>query len=238
MITPSISVQEAIKAGKRIARPGQVMFFSGIGLCILLLVTNFSWWDFLLIPASVIVPTIYESWASLKWQIWAYEHVADIHQLQRSAELAGVLIRGSHERVPKIASASQKEILIALQERFKAEAVFIDDPTIAGRTPVLHANGQDEMLALNSAGIWTVSDGFFDWNLVSNERIPQVSYRRAIHPGRKGVRQSEYLFRFDHANGTFEIPLSVLDISVWELDLLLYIYRGRYALGQIPTNVM
>lgn len=242
MDTRSVSVQEAIRRGlKAVARPTANIMIAAVVVPVLLMIIYFSWWWLLLFPAGIITSNLYWGWAARNWQIWAYDNVSDIHQLQRSAEMAGLLTKGSHERVSSMLSIPQQEKLRTLQERFANEAVFVDDPSIPGRTAVYSSrssgsDGEPE-LALNSAGIWTLHDGFFDWRLIANERIPQVSYSRMRQTGRYGSVGGEYLFRFDHPNGGFEIPLSALRISVWELDLLLYIYRGRFAVGQIPTGI-
>lgn len=240
MSTRTTSVQDAIKTGlKEVGQPADIIFYSGIGLCILLMCVDFSWWYLVLIPSAALVSTIYVNRATAKWKIWAYDNVCDIHQLQRSAELAQLLARGSHERANGLMSSTQRETLKTLQERFHCEAVFVNDPLIPNETRVFYSGSGSigvPALVLNEEGIWTESEGYLAWGQIKKERIPVVSYSGIRPGGGKAGASSEYVFRFDHPNGCFEMPLSSLQIKVWELDLLLYIYRGRYALAQLPAD--
>jgi hypothetical protein len=229
------SVQDAIARGiKVITYPSRLILRLASLACILLLIFDFSWWDLLLIPAGVISSAIYRSWAVPLWRIWAYEHVSDIHQLQRTAELFGLLHRGSHERTGGIMTIRQKSMLMQLQKRFSDAAVFVDDPIIPAETPLYKPSflsiSDELVMTLNDSGIEIHSEGFFAWEDVMNDRVVQITYNRINwRTGGKRSAGWKYLFRFESDERRFEIPLWQLNISPWELDLYLYIYRGRSA---------
>ena len=201
-------------------------------LLAVLMVICLSWFGLLFILAGVIGSSLYMSWATPRWRIWAYDHVTDIHQLQRSAEMAGLLPLHSHDRITGFTGMRQRSILEELQQRFNEQYDFIDDPSIPEETHIYptKAANTNPIMTLNAVGIWTLNDGFFAWGQITNELIATVNYvRRNFATGGKSGAGANKVFRFDFSDGNFEIFLSNLYIEPWELDLLLYIYRGRFA---------
>ncbi len=90
------TVQEVVNRGfKLISLPFKIIMNASIAFSMLLLMVHFSLWDFVVLPAGAIVAFLFSAIVTPRWRIWAYEQVADIHQLQRSAELAGLLMRQS-----------------------------------------------------------------------------------------------------------------------------------------------
>jgi hypothetical protein len=234
----SISVQEAIHRGlKMVALPGKIILYATIPVCILILIIYFSWWFFLLLPAGLMLSVLYAVWATTRWRIWAYQHVADIHQFQRTAELAGLLMRQSHDRPGYLISRAQRARLKALQRRFSGDPLFVDDHTIPADTSVYSKTfffaSKQPRITLNESGIQIHPEGFFSWSQISNERIIRVSMSRTSARTGTGVSagSKEYL-RFESAGLRIEIPVSSLMITVWQLDFLLYIYRSRFTLKQ------
>jgi len=233
-----VTVREAIERGlKETGRPAKTIIVTSIAVCILLLAFNLSWWALLLIPAGLLSAFIYSTRATTRWRIRAYEQVADIHQLQRSAELSGLLMRQSHDRIGAFVSERQRNTLIALLQRFSGDHIFIDDPSIPHETPVyrtgLLARQQQPLLVISEAGIEVCAEGLYKWEQVINERIAQITYHRmSARTGADVPAGADNFFRFENPLGRFEIPLSSISISAWELDLLLYIYRGRFDLKQ------
>lgn len=236
----SITVQRAIYRGLRtVSLPSKVILILGTAACVLLLIVNFSWWHFLYIPFGVLLSSLYSMYAAARWRLWAYEYVGDIHQLQRSAELAGLLFRKSHERIGLV-SRQQKEKLKTLLLRFSEEPVFIDDYSIPDHVSIysnaFFQNSVGPILILNERGIQFQSNQFFEWNEIENERIATVTYSRVSpRTGTKASAGSKDFFKFEYQLETFEISISSIDIAAWELDLLLYIYRGRYSLKEISN---
>ena len=82
---------------------------------------------------------------------------------------------------------------------------------------------------LNDEGITSGSGEFVPWSDVQNERIAFVSSSRTSpRTGGEVSAGGKAFFRFECSLGRMEYPMSSLDIEPWKLDLLLYIYRGRY----------
>lgn len=225
----SISVQEAISRGIRVVKtPAKLILISAVTLCALLMILHFSWLELLLPPLGLVSGLIYLTVATPKWKIWAYENVDDIQQLQRSAELAGLLPMQSSENIDSFLSSSQKERLIEQQKRFSTETVFVNDSSIPEEMVFYSGIPNEPLLTLNKSGIQIHPEKLFTWDQVTDERIVQITYSKMS--GRTGEdvsAGSNYFLRFEHSQETFEIPLSSLNITVWKLDLLLYTYRGR-----------
>jgi hypothetical protein len=229
------SIREAIQNGlQEIAKPSRYILLAGLALPVLLLLLGASLWTLLLFPAAAVVSSIYTSGARAGWRITAYETVGDIHQLQRSAELAGLLRLNTHESTGGLMSHSQKRKLQALLERFAEDQVFRDDFSIPEETQIYAlsltspSETEEPILTLNETGIKVHSEGFFEWGQIQDERIARVTHsRRTFLPGMDISAGSTALFRFEFTSGRIEIPVASMDITIWELDLLLYIYRGR-----------
>lgn len=230
--TDMVSIKDAISRGhKTVSRPASVVFYVSVVAGIVLPLSDFSGWFILLLPGSIPLSIVYTSIAALGWRIWAYEHVGDIHQFQRSAELAGLLVRKSHRNISIFAGRKKRRKLSVLIKRFDVDSTFIDDNSVEESTFIysaLSAVSKPEIV-LDNKGLFTEITGHLCWRDVYNERIAGITYSR-LSP-RTGGRISSapsYLFRFEYPEGGYEIPMSSLAIAAWELDLLIYIYKGRF----------
>jgi len=235
MSAPFLTVQQAITRGTRvIERPAIIILASGPVLCVLLMVLNFSWWYLLLLPAGLLLSFLYTIIVTPRWRIWAYEHVNDIQQFERSAELEGLFGKQSVESIGSFLSIRQQEKLKALQASFLSDPVFIDDPSIPAETTIYTSAiipaFKKPVMVINEAGIKLDLDEIIEWSQIENDHVASVSYVRTSRTtGGDIPGGTEDFFRFAYPGGRFEIPLSSINIPAWKLDLLLYTYRGRYA---------
>lgn len=231
MPTPSVTVQQAMERGtKVIERPSIIIMAAGPVLCVALLITYFSWWDFTLLPLGLLCSFLYTQVATPGWRLWAYQNVNDIHQFQRCAEIAGLLAPQSWQDV---ASA---------QERFSADAAFVDDASIPSETVIyckmFNMPSRKPGMTISEKGIDIQSDRFFPWVDIENERVASVGYHRTDRvTGVDRPSGSEQFFRFEYPDGRIEVPMSSISISAWKLDLLLYTYRCRYMLQQAAHTI-
>ena len=194
---------------------------------VVLLFLSFSWWVFLLLPAGPVLSIAYTMYITPVWRTWAYESVSDIHQFQRSAELAGLLMKQSYNKAGGIMSVSRRRRLKAAQMRFAGETSFADDDSIASETIFYLEGRYGQVLVLSNTGIKLGCD-LFEWTQVKDERIAPVSFSRmSPRTGADMPAGTRLFFRFEYLGKQFELPLSSINIQPWELDLLLYIYRGR-----------
>lgn len=236
----SVTITQAINCGlKKITTPSNIILYSATVLCILVLIWDFSWRDLLAIPLGLLVSYLYSMYATPKWKIWAYSSVTDIHQFQRSAELAGLLLKGSHESTSGVMNSRQMEILKNLQKKFLEEPVFADDPSIPGETAIPEKSffgvQSGPMIVLNGSGLQLRSTGYFDWGQIEDEHIAKISQYRSYGKADTNNIGYKVFFVFNSPAEHFEIPLSSLKITAWQLDLLLYVYRGRYMQNQIAA---
>ena len=239
MSTYDYTVQQAIDRGlKVISQPAKIILYLTPVAFILLLVLHFSVLNLLAIPVGILLSTIYSAWATARWRLWAYSHVSNIDQLQRSAELAGLLMIQSYDKDSLFMSRRQRQTLKSLQNRFQDEPVFIDDPSVPDETHIFcgtfFSAARQPIITLKKNGIQLNPDGVFTWDQISDERIIQKTFSRMSANTGENIRAGTKDFlRFECAGQLFEIPLSsLLGITKWKLDLLLYIYRGRFMLTQ------
>lgn len=228
------SVQETINRGNRIITLSSLtILISTVALFILLLIFNLSFWDIAILPLGILFFILYTNWVTSKWQQWAYDNVEDIHQFQRSAEIAGLLSRQYVESSEDFMNDSQKATLMQLNNRFSEPVVFIDDDTIPGETIIYGKPSfgypEKHTIILNEQGIKVNNEALIGWAHIYNEHVGLVSRKwQSRKTGAYVSGGSKNFFKFDCPQGHFETPLASLKISDWKLDLLLYIYRGRY----------
>lgn len=230
----SVSIREAIQYGlKSVSMPQKVINISFLVLGGLLFLLNSSWWNILFFPAGLTISFIYANWAIPRWKIWAYEQVSDIGQLERSAELANILAKQSYRDTSGFMSSSQRAELTKLLERFDEEPVFVNDPGVPAETSLFFSTvlNNAASIVLKETGIEISEEGLFKWSEIEDEHVATVGFMAKGWGGgtpTSGGMKVGY-FRFDYPNGRFDMPLSSLNISAWELDLLLYTYRGRFS---------
>lgn len=239
MNTQSVTVQTAIERGfKVITRPSKIIIFAGFALCGLSMLVNFSWSYLLIVLLGFVVSIIYAIAATTRWRIWAYEQVADIHQFQRSAEIAQLLAKQSYDHKAHFIGPRLQERLAEAQQRFEQDHLFIDDASIPNETPVyaktMIGDSNKPGMVLSAKGIEFPGEAVLRWDEIDNERIAQVTYGTlSDRTESSGSARYDDLFRFETNGERREIPMAQMDISEWKLDLLCYIYRGRFNGGKL-----
>lgn len=232
MTKGTVTIQEAIRMGRaRIWLPLRAMFIITAAIAILLLIAGYGWVSLLIIVAGICCMVWHAGKKRIEWRLWAYQNVADIHQLQRSAELAAILKLHSYNKTGAT-KGKQADELKKLIARFDEEQVFEDDVSVPQETVIRPSSifSDSQMLfKLNDEGITSGNGEFVPWSDVQNERIASVTYS-AMSPRTGGEISAggKRFFRYECSLGRMEYPMSSLDIETWKLDLLLYIYRGRY----------
>ena len=241
----TVTIPEAIDKGlKAIAYPLKKILIASMVLPAILVGFGFYKSGIFVLAAGLTAYFLYDLWAIPKWRLWAYEHVNDIHQFQRAAELEGLLRRQSHDVGIGFMNMQQKRKFITLRKRFLEESGFTDDLTVPSevRFFLLGTNkiivNEVPILALDSNGVH-VGGEYTSWEDVKDERIARVSYDSAynvINPKSLARRRSNDIFRFENATHRYEVSMADLNIPVWHLDYLLYIYKGRHASAKTNTQ--
>ena len=130
MYKGTVTIQQAILKWKaRGYLPMVLILLSAIVLASILYIFSSGVYALLVFVGGVFWMVRYGERRRTEWRLWAYDRVTDIHQLQRSAELAMVLKLRSHDKIG-VANAQQKERLISLIARFDEEQVFEDDASV------------------------------------------------------------------------------------------------------------
>ncbi len=235
----TFSVEQALEAAERqITRPcyGIMIASTVVGF-----IAPFLGAHWLFVPSSLVagvtISITYSRWITPRWRIWAYSGVRDIHQLQRSAELAAILPKQSYMDEYGIMDYEQLVQLRILQQRFTEENdLFQDDASVPPVTEIYEDHlfnvGRDKtaIIIIDKEGITTADYGFFEWSAVCNEQVVFKSFSSDCyghrHSGTSGGKVAYLTFYV--TDEYIAYPLTVLDIKPEQLDLLLYIYRGRY----------
>lgn len=210
----------------------QILTITSLSIPVVWLIWGFSWLTLLHFPIGIIVASIYSSRMRPKWRLWAYTNVSDIHQLQRAAELAELLHVGSHDSMRGWMSLPQRRELTELLNRFDQDMGFVDDPDIPEETKVYErtlVSVEHPILVMNDRGITVYEEGTFSWGEIENERIANVGHvgRNRLW-GNKESSGTSRSFRFNCGSKQYEFPMADIKMAAWELDLLTYIYRGRW----------
>ncbi len=230
----TVTIQQAIRRGETVlATPAMLIVALSIPLAIYLFAKGSVLLTFLAIPIAIVFVFLYSAFATPHWRIWAYSHVVDIHQLQRSAEISGLLKLNTATKTGGIMGAKALYQLGVLMQRFDEEQVFVDDPSVPSRTDVSRAtffkSSHEVLFTLCDDGIEDMDGKLLPWDKIWNARIAMTgskSYIYGFQPESTGFGPDH--FRFETEYGNTDYLISSLDTEPWKLDLLLYIYRGRY----------
>ncbi len=83
---------------------------------------------------------LYSAYMTTKWRIWAFGNVTDIHELKRAAIIEKYIPKaGSWLEKIEIRTASDKEALSQIEERFNEQYIFSDDLTIPDETQIYYS---------------------------------------------------------------------------------------------------
>lgn len=230
----TVTIQQAIRRGETVlATPAMLIVALSIPLAIYLFAKGSVLLTFLTIPIAIVFVFLYSALATPHWRIWAYRNVADIHQLQRSAEISGLLQRNTANATGGIMGTKALYQLGELLQRFDEEHVFVDDPSIPSRTDVSRAtffkSSHEVLFTLCDDGIEDMDGKLLPWDKIWNARVAMTGTKRYVYgfqPESSGYGPDH--FRFETEYGNTDYLISSLNIEAWKLDLLLYIYRGRY----------
>jgi hypothetical protein len=151
----SITVQEAIAAGKKQTLLPRLLLFIGLSIfaapaaLLAIVIANYSSRSqtiaFILAGISVAVFLLLvmlplRIWSNRvhQWQVWAFKHCPDLHELRRQAKLSALYFEEGTLLHRLLGSASEplREQLTALRQKFDNPEHFVDDPAIPAITVI------------------------------------------------------------------------------------------------------
>lgn len=138
----NVSVEEAIHKGKRMIQlPLYGILFGGALVCTLtLLYFSLSFFIPFGLLASIIAAIFHRSIAVVKWRLWAFENVRNVHELKQQAILLKFIVDdNSIIKTYEINSARDKKKWERLQEKFKLPDIFTDDLSIPAETSIYNS---------------------------------------------------------------------------------------------------
>ncbi|WP_040627082.1 hypothetical protein [Mucilaginibacter paludis] len=150
---PSVTVDEAIKKGKRIVAIPVLCIMLGSFFLTALLYTQIEFSTRILVACllgSFAMPWLYWSVMITRWRIWAFENVRNVHELKKRAIKEQLIWKdGSFFENTEIRTADRQKIQI-LQDKFKKPDVFIDDISVPGEILICYSARKAVFLLLMS----------------------------------------------------------------------------------------
>ncbi|WP_136668689.1 hypothetical protein [Flavobacterium sp. H122] len=139
----TVSVKEAITKGKiyLMLVPCLIIFELPILVGFLAFFYEFSPWIILIsIVFGIILGCLFWSYNVVKWKIWAYENVRNVHELKRKA-IRYNLIHSDNSWLNKteIINDHQRQRLEQLEKKFQIEDIYHDDPSIPSEIRVSYS---------------------------------------------------------------------------------------------------
>lgn len=165
----SITVDEALKRGKRIIKyPSIFIFIASIFFSFYFSITydnlNFI---YVIITMGIIFPFVYKFFVITSWKIWAYENVRNVHQLRQKAFEERLTYSEDNINIFEFRSKSQKEKLKKLEQKFLQEDVFQDDIFLS-KELIIHFSIYKAILDIL---IWGSAFGFVTYVLNDNKFV-------------------------------------------------------------------
>ena len=235
----SLTVEDAILAGRKsITYPCRNIQIAYVLLAIIVPIVLKAFWPVpVFLVAGYLVAMFYDLWAIPRWRLWAYSGVWDIHQFQRSAELEGLLPKQSPMRRYGIMNKEQRATLAQLQQRFEQDEPFADNPEVPAVTQIqlrpgaYLVDGPPQQITLSNESLYPEGMPIYSWGDVHDEAVVTKSSGHTNDGGNsfgRGYASTEAYFSFYTTNSYVAIPLTDYNITLEQLDILLYTYRGRY----------
>jgi len=141
----TVTVEQAIKRGMRMVR--YPTYFTGLGgICLVSLLTlnnylSFLGWAIGLI-LSFVLPWLYWSIIIIKWRLWAFDNVRNVHNLKRKALETQLLGKeGSFFEKTVIRTNAQKQKWQELQKKFALKDVHQQNYLVAPETIIYNSKG-------------------------------------------------------------------------------------------------
>ena len=165
----------------------------------------------------------------VKWQIWAYNSVNDIRELDSMQTLLSYLCIEDYNRHEIWMSKKDLARRKAILDRYYGPYHFEDDHEIGDETTIdytwigwAHLPGMQRVV-ISDRGIKCPNGTFYRWEQLRLDDVLNSS---------SWDRRGRYVLTYQCPNEWVEIPLRWLDIDYIKLKHLLYVYRMRHTLQQ------
>lgn len=163
----NVPINKAVRRGRlTVNLPGALIFLAfSIGVPSLLLQYTEETW--ILVTGIVVglivgfvLGWIYSGFAVLRWQIWAFENVKNVHELKEKAIIEKVIYPDGHwsEKL-NFASKEQKQKLKLLERKFVNEDEYHDDLNVAKETSIYIS--KEQVLVFFGVGILIFGIGVY-----------------------------------------------------------------------------
>ncbi|KAA5547461.1 hypothetical protein [Adhaeribacter rhizoryzae] len=150
----TVTVDEAISKGHRMVNyPVMVIMFGIIGLTLYLGVQKLipTWCFPVGFVLAFILAWLWWSFMITKWRLWAFDNVRNVHELKKRA-IQEKLVWADNSIFEKteIRTATDKEKLSLLQNKFRQDDLFQDDLRVTNETVIYYSKGKNfvEMAAM------------------------------------------------------------------------------------------
>lgn len=93
------------------------------------------------IIAGIVAAILYRAFAIVKWRLWAFDQVRNVHELKQAA-VRELLMNENGKSILDLSSAVQKQKWQDLQVKFSQPDVFLDDPSVPNETVITYSKGK------------------------------------------------------------------------------------------------
>ncbi len=158
-----VSVNDAIKRGKYLLTyPTLAMFIICILAPLVLSMYGFCppWFMILGMVFSIIPAWIWWSFNVVKWKVWAFSNVRNVHELKRKAIKENLIWPdGSSFEKTEVWNQTEKERWSEIQIKFKKEDVFEDDFNLPNESIIYYSRSKNLLELIIMAAL--VFGGFY-----------------------------------------------------------------------------
>lgn len=152
----TITVDEALSKGQKMVNYPVIVIILGVtGLAIYLFSQKIAplWAIPVAIVLGIALGWIWWSFMIVKWRLWAFEHVRNVHELkQRAVEERLIWPDDSVFEKTEIRSASDKAQWTSLQMKFEKDDLFEDDLSIPNETIICYSKANTLFAAVIMMG--------------------------------------------------------------------------------------
>lgn len=168
----TVSVDDALKRGKNTVNLPilLIIVFAIVASFCSVTVWRLSGWLIVIsIVSGFVVAWLYWAKAIVKWRLWAFDNVRNVHELRRRAIKENLIwADGSFFNKTEIWSADQRAQWAALQYKFEQPDIFVDDLSVPVVTQILYSRPKAVVLMLGGLGMFLLAYlSFFKSNNVN-----------------------------------------------------------------------
>lgn len=169
---------------------------------------------------------------TIKWQIWAYNNVTSIFELDQTQGFQSSINLKNYPEIPLLISDKDYEKKAEITIRLHGTFEFIDDIEVPDSLTIKYASLRSLIydegdLVLSSEGIVLPDYTRHTWGEIKGEDVIQPRANKTV-----------YKMEYRVGNVRQQLPLNKVSIDPFQLKHFLYVYRQRYRLANGEADIV